>query len=208
MTQFNTAVVSASNDIEARLADFGLVRGQLIEIGKTARLHANDASHSMPANAAGLLSYIHGVGELRQQLVGREYASNRTCGVEAVIRRDYSLRIGFQNVDKCCVDMPPIPRSEKGNGAAGLSATSLFEYAGVEEGPLKGIVRDEIRTYYVMVGLDGSVELSCPAIENGKYVNWYERIFIYSPNGEWDVKQDTEEDTIEDFEINISFKEE
>jgi hypothetical protein len=192
--------------VETRLADFALTREQIIAIGQTARAYAEDASPSMPLNAGGMLSYIHGVGELRQQLVGAEYVPDRACGIESVVRRDRSVRIAFQNVDKCCADMAPMPRSEKGSGAAALSSPTLFEHAGVEAGPLTG-VHDGIRTYYVMVGLDGSVELSCPVIEKGKYVAWPERIFIYSPDGDWEAISDAGNGPIEDFDIDVSFKE-
>ena len=192
-------------EVETRLADFALTRKQIMAIGRTARAYADDASPSMPLNAAGMLSYIHGVGELRQQLVGTEYIPDRACGIESVVRRDRSVRIAFQNVDKCCADMPPIPRTAKGSGAAALSSPTLFEHAGVEAGPLTG-VHDGVRTYYVMVGLDGSVEFSCPVIEKGKYVAWPERIYIYSPDGEWEAVPDTDSGPIEDFDIDVSFK--
>lgn len=207
MPNFNTVIVTAVADIETRLADFGLFREQLLAIGQTARAYADDASPSMPLNAAGMLSYIHGVGELRQQLVGAEYLPDRTCGIEAVVRRDRSVRIGFQNVDKCCVAMAPLPRSEKGNGAASLSPLRLFEYAGVDAGPLTGVKHDGIRTYYVMVGLDGSVELSCPVIEKGRYVALLERIFVYSADDEWEALPDSGDEPIEDFDVDVSFKE-
>lgn len=205
MPSFKTVIVSTVVEVETRLADFALTREQIAAIGKTARAYADDASPSMPLNAAGMLSYIHGVGELRQQLVGSEYVPDRACGIESVVRKDRSVRIAFQNVDKCCADMPPIPRTEKGSGAAALSSPTLFEHDGVEAGPLTG-VHDGVRTYYVMVGLDGSVELSCPVIEKGKYVAWPERIYIHSPHGEWEAVPETDNGPIEDFEIDVSFK--
>lgn len=205
MPSFNTGIVNTSAEVETRLEDFGVTRHQILAIGQTARAYADDASPSMPLNAAGMLSYIHGVGELRQQLVGTDYVPDRACGVESVMRRDRSVRIAFQNVDKSCADMPPLPRTEKGSGAAALSAPSLFEHAGVEAGPLTG-VHDGVRTYYVMVGLDGSVELSCPVIEKGKYVDWIERIFIYSPDGDWEAEPNSDTGPIEDFEVSVSFK--
>ena len=206
MPTFNTVIVSTLVDVEKRLEDFGVTRQKILAIGRTARAYADDASPSMPLNAAGLLSYIHGVGELRQQLVGTNYIPDRTCGVESVVNRDRSLRIAFQNVDKSCADKPPLPRTEKGNGAAALSSPTLFEHAGVEAGPLIG-VHDGVRTYYVMVGLDGSVELSCPFIKEGKYVAWLERIYIYSPDGDWEAEPDTDSKPTEDFNIEVSFKE-
>ncbi|MGH1370213.1 conserved hypothetical protein [Roseovarius sp. EC-HK134] len=206
MPSFNTVIVSTLVDVETRLEDFGVTRQQIMAIGQTARAYGDDASPSMPLNAAGMLSYIHGVGELRQQLVGPDYVPDRTCGIEAVVKRDRTVRIGFQNVDKCCVNMPPLPRSEKGSGAESLSGPDLFVNAGMKPGPLTAVLKDGIRTYYVMVGLDGSVELSCPVIEKGKFVHWMERIYIYSPDSDWEADPQTDTGPIEDFDITVSFK--
>ena len=207
MPRFNPVVVSEPHEIETRLSDFGLVREQLLEIGRIARTYADDAGPTMPLNAAGMLAYIYGVNEVRCQLVGFGYLIDRTCGIEGVISNDRTIRIGFQNVDKCCVDMPPVPRSEKGGGAASLSSPNLFEYAGIEPGPVSGEKTDGVLTYYVMVGADGSVELSCPIIEKGKYASWHERIFVYSPDGDWDTLPSTDSGPIEEFDISVSFKE-
>lgn len=205
MPSFKTVNFTTIAEVETRLADFSLTRSQIIEIGKTARAYADDAGPSMPVNAAGMLSYIHGVGELRQQLVGINYVPDRAYGIESVVNKNRTVRIAFQNVDKCCVEMPPIPRSEKGGGASLLSSPSLFEHAGVEVGPLTG-VHDGIRTYYVMVGLDGSIELSCPVIDKGKYVAWSERIYIHSLDEEWEVLPESYDDQTQDFDIEVSFK--
>lgn len=101
---------------------------------------------------------------------------------------------------------PPLPRSEKGSGAESLSGPDLFVNAGMKPGPLTAVLKDGIRTYYVMVGLDGSVELSCPVIEKGKFVHWMERIYIYSPDSDREADPQTDTGPIEDFDITVSFK--
>lgn len=204
---FATSMVTSPEAIDIRLAELFVELAQIIAIGRTARTYADDASPSMPHNAAGMLSYIHGVGALREQLVGEQYVSDRACGIESVVSRDRTVRIGFQNVDKCCVEMAPIPRSEKGSGAEALSGPDLFEYAGIEAGPLTGVKSDGILTYYVMVGHDGSIELSCPVIEKGKYVAWVERIFVHSPENDWDTLPQADDGPVDDFDVSVSFKE-
>lgn len=204
---FATSMISGPAAVEARLAELFVERSQITAIGQTARAYADDASPYMPLNAAGMLSYLHGVGALREQLVGEYYVMDRTCGIESVISRDATIRIGFQNVDKCCVEMAPLPRSEKGSGAEALSGPSLFEHAGIETGPLTGVKSDGIQTYYVMVGVDGSIELSCPVIEKGRYIGWIERIFIYSPDADWDAAPHVGDGPLEDFDVSVSFKE-
>ena len=204
---FNTSMITTPDAVDARLSELCLERAQIITVGKTARTYADDASPSMPLNAAGMLSYLHGVGALREQLVGEHYVLDRACGIESVVSRDRIVRIGFQNVDKCCVEMAPLPRTEKGSGAEALSGRDLFEYAGIESGPLTGVKLDGILTYYVMVGLDGSIELSCPVIEKGKYVAWVERIFVYSPDADWDTAPQVNGGPVDDFDFSVSFKE-
>lgn len=207
MPAFSISMVTTPEAVNARLSELCVEMTQIITVGKTARTYADDASPSMPLNAAGMLSYLHGVGALREQLVGEHYVLDRACGIESVVSRDGTVRIGFQNVDKCCVEMAPLPRSEKGSGAEALSGPDLFEYAGIASGPLTTIKPDGILTYYVMVGLDGSVELSCPVIEKGKYIAWVERIFIFSPDVDWDTAPQIDEGPVEDFDISVSFKE-
>lgn len=209
MPNFTISIVSGPEAVEARLADLFTTRDKILAVGRTARSYADDASPAMPANAAGLLSYLHGVGALREEHVGPNFILDRACGIESVVSRDRSIRIGFQNVDKCCAEMHPLPRSEKGSGAETLSSPSLFEHFGLEAGPLTALKPDGVLTYYVMVGLDGSIELSCPIIEKGKYVGWVERIFIDWPDGDWAAvpQPETDNDPIKDFDISISFKE-
>lgn len=207
MPAFTTSMVTTPDAVDIRLAELFVETAQIIAVGQTARAYAEDASPSMPLNAAGMLSYLHGVGSLREQFVGEYYVLDRACGIESVVSRDRTVRIGFQNVDKCCVEMPPLPRSEKGSGAEALSGPGLFEHAGVESGPLTGVKPDGISTYYIMVGLDGSIEMSCPVIEKGKYVAWVERIFIYSPDAGWDAIPQVGDGPLDDFDVSVSFKE-
>src|SRR4051812_16807122 len=100
MPSFATAIAQGELNVSSRLSDFGLVLEQLLAVGSTARTWADDASPLMPINAPGTLSYIYGVGELRQQLLDGSWVVDRTCGIEAVINRGRRLRIAFQNVDR------------------------------------------------------------------------------------------------------------
>jgi len=118
------------------------------------------------------------------------------------------MRVAYQNVDRACdPHLAPNPRSAKGGGAESICGPTLFEHAGIEPGPLVEMQDDSFSTYYVMVGEDGSIELSHPIIKNGCYARFNERIFIYSPNRDWESKIDLETSPVEDFEIPISFKE-
>lgn len=170
----------------------------------------------MPQNAPGMLAYIHGVGALRAQILDGEWMIDRTLGVEAVINHRLGVRIGYQNVDcSCDPDFPPMPRSEKGSGSARLCRLPLFDFYGVvletdaDRLPSDGAKDphgDHIITYFVMVGEDGSVELSCPVIANKKYADFMERIFLDRPDNDWDARVDPETGPLEDFDVSVVFK--
>lgn len=207
MPSFSTAIVEGERAVADRLSDFGLVPDQILAVGLAARTRADDASPLMPINAPGTLAYIYGVLELRQQLLDGVWAADRTCGIEAVVNRDLKMRVGFQNVDQACdPNFPPSPRSAKGSAAESLCGPTLFEYAGIDAGPLTGVKADGIPTYYIMVGENGSVELSHPVIMNGSYSHFHERIFIFSPNDDWVDEINPDTDPLDEFDIEVRFK--
>lgn len=207
MPTFATALIQGEHHVANRLSDFGLVAKQLLAVGAKARTWADDASPLMPVNAPGTLAYIYGVMELRQQVLDGIWQVDRTCGIEAVINRVRGVRIAFQNVDRACDPIfAPNPRSAKGAAAEYLCGPTLFEYAGVEAGPLTGVREDGLPTYYLMVGEDGSVELSNPVISNGSYVHFNERILISASDSDWADVIDPETGPLDDFDVPVRFK--
>lgn len=216
MPLFRTAVIENPIDASRRLADFDLNVEQMLAIRDSARAASDDASPLMPQNAPGTLAYIHGVGALRSQVLGGEWVIDRTLGVEAVINHRLGIRVGYQNVDRSCdPKFPPMPRSDKGSGSALLCRLPLFDFYGVVlESDVDRLPSDEVKdphsgqviTYFVMVGEDGSVELSCPVIANKRYSEFGERIFIDRPDDDWDARMDRETGPIEDFDVPVIFK--
>lgn len=201
-------IVEGRRNVADRLAEFGLVPEQLMAVAKVARAWSDDASPLMPANAPGTLAYIYGVQELRQQVVGRDWFVDRTQGVEAVINRVLGIRIAYQNVDQAGdVHFPPNPRSSKGAASESLCGVPLFDHAGVDVGPLTGALSDGIPTYYVMVGEDGSVELSHPVIADGSYKEFHERILISGPAVDWEDDIDDMQVGDDEFDVMVKFKE-
>jgi hypothetical protein len=57
-----------------------------------------------------------------------------------------------------------------------------------------------------MVAEDGTVELSCPIIENGLFRSFVERIFIRRVNKDWDEVIDGSGSAVDDFDVPVSFK--
>lgn len=215
MPPFRTAVIDNPMDARRRLADFDLTLEQILAVRDSARAASDDASPLMPQNAPGTLAYIYGVGALRAQVLGEDWVIDRTLGVEAVINHKLRIRIGFQNVDRACDLFPPMPRSDKGSGSARLCRLPLFDFFGVvldsEADRLPSDVAEDplgeqIITYFVMVGEDGSVELSCPVIANKRYAEFMERIFIDRPDDDMDVRIDSDTDPLEDFDVQVTLK--
>jgi len=216
MPIFRTSIIDHPLDAERRLADFGLVRAQILAIRDAARGATEDASPLMPLNAPGTLGYIYGVEALRGNVLNDEWVIDRTLGVEAVINHSIGVRIGFQNVDVACDPvMPPMPRSEKGSGTARLCRLSLFDYYGVVlETDADRLPREDVEdphgnqviTYFVMVGEDGSVELSCPVIAAKKYSDFLERIFIERPADDWETRIEPNVGPADDFDVPVIYK--
>ncbi|MFK5977766.1 MAG: hypothetical protein QM488_02635 [Rhizobiaceae bacterium] len=209
MPAFNPVIVSGEIDVEGRLADLELTTDQIISIGRVARSRHDDASPLMPMNAPGSLAYIYGVEEMRNQIIDADWVADREMGVEAVVNRRLGVRIAYQNVDKACsLHWKPHPRSAKGTGSENLCGPTLFEHAGVDPGPLTNIKRDALATYYVMVAEDGSIELSRPIIQNKTFYDFHERIFVNNLSDPWEDAIDTDNSPVDDFDIEVSLKDE
>ncbi|NEK37759.1 hypothetical protein GR253_27080 [Rhizobium leguminosarum] len=216
MAIFRTAIIDNSAETERRLADFGLTIAQILAIRDAARAASDDASPLMPLNAPGTLAYIYGVAALREKILDTEWKMDRTLGVEAILNPQLRIRIGYQNVDQACDPIfKPMPRSAKGPGSEQMCSFPLFDFYGMtletdgdrlpKDNP-KDPDSDDVTTYFVMVGEDGSVELSSPIITNQRYGDFRERIFVDRPGEEWDAQIDSEADPIDDFDVQVTFK--
>lgn len=212
---FSTTVIERPQDVDQRLSDFGLVRGQILAIRDAARAASDDASPLAPVNAPGTLAYISGVQALREQILGPGWVMARSLGIEAVINESIGIRLCYQNVDRACDDFfKPMPRSGKGAASASLCCLPLFEHFGVtlpdDADRLKEYEgfdpsKDHLTTYFVMVGEDGNVELSSPVIEGQRFSKFRERIFV--DRLEVDVDGVSEYEAAGDFEFDVTMKE-
>lgn len=216
MPNFSTAIYDNAVDAELRLADFNLTMSQFLTIRDSARAAADDASPLMPLNAQGTLAYIHGVEALRGQILDSDWTIDRTLGVEAIINHELGIRIGYQNVDKACDPIfKPMPRSAKGAATERMCTAPLFDYYGMAlDADKDRLPRDDVKdphseqvtTYFVMVGEDGSVELSSPIIQNQRFADFSERIFIDRPEENWDTQLEPDSAPAEDFDVPVTFK--
>lgn len=169
---------SEPGDVDRRLDELCLKRQSLIAAGSRAVSASLDAGSLMPATAAGLLAYLHGVEGLRVENLGSGWTIFRKNNLEGIVNDDINAVVLFQNVDLSCGNVHPQPRSPKGTISASLNAPSLFERYDVEAPELVIIKDRKTRTYYLMVDPHGGMELSLPVIEDNGFTTCAERIFL------------------------------
>lgn len=162
-------------DVDRRLAELSLTRDGLLRARAIAMGAAADATVFHPANAPGMLAYIQGVYALRDQFVGDEWEMDRSNGVEMIRNDRLLLKVGFSNVDQACDDeQDPRARSRKGAGTERACHGNLFPYL-PKYAPDPA---DEWATFYLMVDVDGAVELSRPVIRGDNFGPFLERNYL------------------------------
>ena len=180
MTSTVTSVSSDEQNVDERLRRFGFTRDMLRRVALEA-LEARltvAGNPNYPRSEPGHASYSNGVRALREQTIGRSWAldeQDNICGVRHV---STGTRVVFANVDQACEDRLPVRISEPGpKSLARLNANRnqqrlQFEDAG---GPIAAS-NDPLRsqTWHLMVGVDGSCELSLLEDER----TFVERIFV------------------------------
>jgi hypothetical protein len=175
-----TKILREDWEIGPRLAELRTNKEKLLRVRSTAVGAAADVTPFHPANAAGTLSYQHGTFSLRNEHVGEnEWESDRPNGVEAIKNATIRTRLVFANVDVACDDeREPKARSDKGAGAERLCAgNGLFDYlprfADISEVNDTGWA-----TYYLMVAPNGAAELSRAIVEEGRFAQFIERLYL------------------------------
>src|ERR1700720_319424 len=79
-----TKVVIEPQDVEGRLAEFGIERQDLIRIALSALAARNDSVLDDPKTAKGQFSYIHGVRAMRQAFCPAGYERISKQNIESV----------------------------------------------------------------------------------------------------------------------------
>ena len=116
-----------------------------------------------------------------------------------------SAKIIFANVDVAHDDKhDPKPRSPKGAGSERMCTGNLFPNL-PQHAPASA---EGWSIYYVMVDENGAVELSCPILKNGTFVDYIERIFLSDGSdidGEAKLPLD-DKDSATDFDPKVARK--
>jgi hypothetical protein len=207
-------IVAQDYEVASRLDELGLTASELIGVVHQAVAAKASAVLNHPLNAPGQLSYIFGIGALRDALRIKGWEIDRTGNIEATYNPKTGMKIVFQNADSACDDnRDPKAISDKGPAAikaVDLGQHNLFpEFDAEEKAKLK---KENASLWYLFVYINGDdvrAELSFPKrIEDGQFKGFNERIYIINP-GEWASmmpKTDDGEPPAQDFEINVTRK--
>jgi len=206
MAYVETIIAKDDWDIERRLNELGVERAKLIEIALLVLSERANITGLFPLTAAGTTAYNYGVYGLRKQFVGDHWAIDQRDNVETIRNDGLKIKIGFSNVTSACdINILPQCLSKKGAGSERAANLPLFD-----DLPhfTPEIPEQDFALYYLMVSIEGAVELSRPVVKAGEgFSSFIERIFI--ANNVLDDGCDIEvskQDTIEEFEPIIERK--
>lgn len=184
-----TKLVVEPQEVDDRLADFGVKRADLTRIALTALGARNDSLPADPKTAKGLFSYIYGVRTLRQVFLrpGLGYEPISSQNIESVYDPKNGRKIMFQSADCACLTRDPKAISDIGAGKETVIENSkrfLFEAMEADAHAAAAKLTDYERAeawYLCTAFVNDTVacELSRPAgVEEKQFSGFIERIFI------------------------------
>jgi hypothetical protein len=185
-----TKIVTEPQDVDARLAAFGVRRQDLLQIPLLALGARNDSVPFDPRTAKGQFSYIYGVRAMRQVFVPAGYEVVSRQNIESVYHPSAGRKIMFQTVDCACLESQiPEAISEIGTGKETViqkSSGYLFEEMQQEDELRRKTLSDFDRAeaWYLctaFVNETVTCELSRPeGVIDKQFSGFIERIFILS----------------------------
>ncbi|UDQ88408.1 hypothetical protein LJE71_19430 [Xanthobacter autotrophicus] len=185
-------VLADHPDVDARLAEFGVTRQELLEVVRGVVAARSDATLDDPASAEGLLAYIYGTRYVRQVFLAHEWVRYRENNVESVKHPDRPLKVVYQSVDLAADTLhKPQAVSGKGSGADRIIAVGqagLFPEEEMSAARDQSLAELQTGVWFFCVSVQGDdvrAELSLPSgISGGNFEGFIERIFILG-GGEW-----------------------
>jgi hypothetical protein len=185
-----TKLVIEPQDVQTRLAEFGIQRQDLIRIALSALAGRNDSVLDDPKTAKGLFSYIYGVRAMRQAFCAAGYERFSKKNIESVYDAANARKIMFQTVDCACLkNQAPQAISDIGSGKETLIENSQFnpylfkDMQDEEERRQKELTEfDRAQAWYICTAFVNDTvacELSRPqGVVDKQFSGFVERIFI------------------------------
>lgn len=189
-------IIKEEIDVDARLAEFGVSRDDLLRIVRAVVTAHNDAVPFDPITASGLFRYIYGTRATREVFCGAPLAWRvcRVRGIESAYDPANGRKVIYQSVDRAAdEDYEPQAISDKGKAAAQEIADSTG-YLFPEMERERRAAEDDAKRYqdsaawHFCVSIEGEdvrAELSLPrAVDDKNFAGFIERIFVLN-GGDW-----------------------
>lgn len=174
-----TEIIEDPEQVSLILESWGLSISGVLAIRDAAYMQMVDASPLMASNAPGTLAYHYGVLEMRVQFLGKHWEIDRRGGIEAISTPTDDRKLMFQNVDMACSKVTnPKPRSEKGAEAERECQDNLFRFYGIAAPEKVWSDKASKAVHFIMVDMRGAVEVSRPVLEDGKFSQFIQRLFV------------------------------
>lgn len=191
-----------SSDVQARLAELGLTREQLLEVVRACVAGFTGATDNDPPGAPGWLSWRAGVRRAREVLLPLGWEKSDS-GISTVFSRSLKMRLAILNADEGTGSKDSVPqnRSRKGPNSERATQVNREMMPGAEDWPIpagKPVESiEDFATWHlcVNVGMDEvTAELTLLSdIEGGYYTGFIEKIIVVGP-GEWKAIEFSEPD--------------
>ena len=184
-----SAILSSDIEVRSRLAQFGIVKQELIDVALAAISARNEYIEALdPRGAAGWFSYSYGTRALRRLLLSKGWRSDRYGQIEGAVHDELSIKFVFQNTVTACEEEIPRALSGKGSAASEQVSEGIYHQFGLfpdSYDDLPNTQDPKAVLWFLCVALHGDypvAELLCPrAIKDKQFYGYMERIFILQP---------------------------
>ncbi len=209
-----TRLIRDEWDVEARLAELGTTRAELIEIAKEAAAARADSTEDDPRSGGGLLSWIYGTRAMRKTFRPKGWKRNSADNIPSVVNKETSIKFVFQNADRAADALhDPKAISDKKKASERLVAASQLNLFPEAEDVGEEFADFPCTAFYYFVAVDGdgviTAELSSPrAIEDGQFCGFHERIFIINRGDiePFKLSGSDDDEMLPDFDVVITSK--
>lgn len=207
-------VVALESQVKSELRALGLTPEIVKNVAIAASAAKADSLAVDPVSAPGTQAYIHGVRNIRLQLLPKGWQLSRVGNVESTVNHDLGIQLCFQNVDRACGERDPEAISGKGSGSRKLihngRQTELFEKNNNRSPRTFGSTPTVWVICFSADEKNVRAEVSCPeSFEGEQFDGFSKRIFVVDesldPKSRSNNESDDRDDS-SDYDVRIAKK--
>lgn len=208
MQNLETLVIDQPDDVHAALAQVGLTKEMVVQIGRAAVFARAEYLQDVdPINFQGTRAYQAGIRQLRLLTRPDGWRSCRYRNIELVFNESLGLMLSFQNVDHACLKDDPKAISARGEATRELVGrgytADLFGSADSE------VIPENVFPtiwYICTAAKEGrlQVEVSRPKpFEGDQFEGFYERILVADQDLDTDLIVAPPAEPLDEFDTEI-----